>query len=634
MRIEINKFSGERPKISPPLLDPSQAQIASNANTIRGDLRAWKAPKRVSTLSLTTVQTIFQYVENSNTHWVEYSTIVDHIKSPMAGDQYERVYFTGGTTFEPRFFANNIATGDFDFTSDYLKLGIPAPTAAPSVVTTGGSVYRGYIYCFLNSYGDQGAPSAVGSDSDYGTGYALIGGIETAPADRAISKIHLYRTNSGTAGSAEFQFVCAATWFLETASYSVGDYVVYLTNLYKCTTAHSAGAWNAGNFTQGENVADDDLAEVIPTYSVSGSTIVTYDPPPDNLDGLIVLSNGVAAGFVGNKLYLSEPYQVHAWPAVYSIGFEYQIIGLGFFGTSIAVLTEGFPYIVFGSHPSSMSKQILASLFPCISRRSIAQAENSVFYSSNECLVQVGQNGATNVTAGIIDKDNWDTYLPTLIHGEYYSGKYFGFNTTGGIVIDFINGELSTLRVISQAEFVSLGESKLYIVSDDTEAYDENNPPENIPQCVKEWEGSDINYLYHTWVSKEFILDSYTNFAYVQILLDQAFYKQVDDLIDYEALNAALFQENLEGAMGMNPISTRRMCGDTLFGIGDIDISSAITFKIYADNVLKFTKTVNQLNNIFPLPKGFAGKRCYFEVSGYIPIVPPIRIAPTKEELF
>ena len=45
----------------------------------------------------------------------------------------------------------------------------------------------------------------------------------------------------------------AATAFSDETAYTVGDYVTYSGNLYKCTTAHAAGAWNAEDFTLATN---------------------------------------------------------------------------------------------------------------------------------------------------------------------------------------------------------------------------------------------------------------------------------------------------------------------------------------------------------------------------------------------
>lgn len=37
--------------------------------------------------------------------------------------------------------------------------------------------------------------------------------------------------------------------FSETVDYAVGDVVFYDGSFYRCTTAHSAGSWNASHFT-------------------------------------------------------------------------------------------------------------------------------------------------------------------------------------------------------------------------------------------------------------------------------------------------------------------------------------------------------------------------------------------------
>lgn len=51
-------------------------------------------------------------------------------------------------------------------------------------------------------------------------------------------------------GKAEDNTLNFAPAFSEVTSYAVGSYVTYSGKLYKCTTAHTAGAWVAGHFTQ------------------------------------------------------------------------------------------------------------------------------------------------------------------------------------------------------------------------------------------------------------------------------------------------------------------------------------------------------------------------------------------------
>lgn len=54
--------------------------------------------------------------------------------------------------------------------------------------------------------------------------------------------------NTGGGGSSDITDLAPA--FSTSTAYAVGDYVTYNDDLYRCTTAHAAGAWAAGDFTQ------------------------------------------------------------------------------------------------------------------------------------------------------------------------------------------------------------------------------------------------------------------------------------------------------------------------------------------------------------------------------------------------
>lgn len=623
------------PKIEAHLLGNNNAQIASNVNLVKGSLRAVKAPLRIAALNLTSIKSLQIFVENTNSHWVESENDLDYARSPIAGDTYERLYFTGET--EPRFFANDNISSPFDSAADFIKLGIPQPTAAPTVGSSGGgAIYRAYAYTYLSSYGDKGPPSLSDSISDYSSGNVTIEDIVDAPTGRAIDKIYLYRTNSSGSGVAEFQFVLEAAWFNATTSYAVGDFVIYLTDLYKCTTTHPAGAWNAGHFTAGDDVADADLGEVIDSFWVKAGVIYSYEPPPAAMKGLISLPNNVFAGFVGNELHLSEPYRPHAYPSAYKISFDHQIVALGFFGTTIVVLTDGYPFLVYGTHPSSMSKQIISAFYPCIFKRSVVSENNAVFYSSKEGRIKINQDGAINATFDIIDEDTWESsYLPTLTVWHLYGGKHFGFpGSAPGYVIDFANGIIYRLSIDAHAGHISIGDGKFYIVTDDLDAVDENDPPANMPLCVKEWAGDPSNYLQYTWKSKKHILDFDVNMGYARVQLDQLFYDDVIALLNLATLNASLFATaDLQGALGRNAIGTIRLAGDILYDMEGVSMSPDVTFKLYADGVLKFTKTLTGAFTTFSLPTGYESKIYEYELSGYVPVLNPVGIAPTVEEL-
>lgn len=627
MKLEFKTFGGERPKISPHVLDPQMAQVASNCKLIKGDLRAFRSTLKDEALTGTNVQSLFLYEENGNDNWVESANDLDFVKSPISDDSYERVYFTGET--QPRFFANDNVSSPFDESVDFYKLGIPAPATAPTVTTTGGgATYKGYVYSFVNSYGDEGPPSPVGSDDDFSSGAVAIEDIEAAPSDRAVTKIYLYRTNASGDGTAEFQFVLEATWFSASVNYVVGDYVIYGTDLYKCTTQHDAAAWDAGHFTAGDAVADADLTSVFPKTN--------YDPPPTDLIGLIAFPGGILAGISGNNLCFSEPFHPHAWPTGYQVAFDETPVGLGVIGSTVIVTTTGYPYEVYGSHPDSMSKTKGAAYYPCTSKRGIVSARGAVFYPTYEGLVKRGSSDEdatySIVTEKIMSEDDWDDYGPTTLAGYFYQGRYFGFDSVNsvGFILDFVDGFFIPLSTYAHAGYV---DDEFYVVVDDTALVDEANPPENMPLCVSKWEGNTTSYLIYTWRSKEFMLPIDTNFSIARIELDEDFYGDVNDLIDLATLNVALFAADLEGAVGMTALGGQDLAGDTLYDIGSFTISSDINFKLYADGTLKCNKVIEPADKkTFRLPSGFVSRRYYIELSGYIP-VKSLVIATSADEI-
>ena len=60
--------------------------------------------------------------------------------------------------------------------------------------------------------------------------------------------------------------------FSEVTSYAVGDYVTYGGVLYKCTTAHTAGVWVAGHFTQ--VTVGGTLNDIVPSDASSSNKLV------------------------------------------------------------------------------------------------------------------------------------------------------------------------------------------------------------------------------------------------------------------------------------------------------------------------------------------------------------------------
>lgn len=574
MRIRQNFFSGERPRVATHLSKEYEAQIAENCDLARGDLRPFKANSRILNIATAgTVKTLYQWKKSGDDEWIYSTSEIDFARSPIAGEDHDRVYFTGMD--EPRVLTTSILSATFDFTTDYYKLGVPAPAAAVTIDAgyTPGSEYRAYIYTYVvkldTTDAEEGQNSAIASITDYGSGDVTLSGFTAPPANRSIGKIRIYRTASSTSGVAEFLFV--------------GEF-------------DTAGV-NFATYTFTDDVADSALGEAF--------TCEDWAPPSSTLAGLIAPDGGSLAGFVGNRVYVSEPYLPHAWP--YSYPVDGTIIGLGYIGNTIVVLTDEFIYLLSGT-ADAMSRTKLNGRYPCLSKAGIVSCELGVLFPSEEGIVLVTLDGPKLHSYDYFTgKQYHANYSPSALRAAYHNGAYFGFHNNGTFLINTRDMSLCRMETYptAAAPHVSLVDNHLYYVSQDLEG----------DNAIYEFEGEADTYQQYTWRSKEYLLGIPANLSAARV---------IRDLSEYGESNAE--DDPIGNTLNEYPLNE-----DVLNGGGDALIYLGVTFKFYGDGQLLLTKTISS-DEAFRLPAGNAYRRCYFEISGDVPVV-DVALAPSMEEL-
>ena len=132
MKISVDVFSGMMPKVSPRLLDPGFAQVATDTRLGTGDLQSYKSASNEEAARLGT-KSIFLY---EGSHWFQWDKEVDAVVAPVSNDTWRRVYFTG--TGMPRVTDSELAmTGGTSYPVASYQLGLPPPEAPPTVTLTG-----------------------------------------------------------------------------------------------------------------------------------------------------------------------------------------------------------------------------------------------------------------------------------------------------------------------------------------------------------------------------------------------------------------------------------------------------------------------------------------------------------------
>lgn len=535
--IVVKQFGGLKPIASARLLATNEAQTAQNARLVSGSLLPMRGTTTLQALASSSPATIYRYGTSSteSNYWLEFSQDTDVMRSPIAADQYDRLYWTNGSS-KPRYAPNSLIlqAGSGAYPRASYELGIPAPTTAPNITASTAPATgetpetRAYVYTYVSAYGEEGPPSPASTLASVSPNSSSTISLAGAPSGSYnITLKRIYRS-SAVGSTAQWQFV---------------------SEIPVATTSYTDTKTQAS------------LGEVLPSED--------WVAPPAGLKGLRLMANGAAVGFVGKTLYFSEPNLPHAWPHEYPIDFD--IIGIATYGQFVAVLTTSFPYLFQGVDPAAMASSKLPLPQACVSKRSIVETGNGVMYASPDGLVEIGTTNDV-ITKGILNRDQWQAYVPSSIDAYQYNGRLHCMYNTGSVrgtlVFDFTGqgaqfttSDVNTTTAVT-AGFYDASTDKLYLARGG-----------NI---VRFDSGSDGSY---TWRSKVFRLDYPTNIGFGQV-------------------NAYAYP---------------------------------VTFKLYADGVLKLTKTV-QNNNQFRLPSGFKAYEWMFQLEGSVEVI-EAGIASSTEEL-
>jgi len=639
-KIVLNEFKGIMPKLSDDKLPINMCQVAADIKTASAELVAYRRSTADVLLPGSSYKTIFEYIEGGNNHWVYYDLIVHWVRSPVADDTYERMYLTGADSVNGKYkaFASNLISGSFDFTTDFYYPGAPSGQAPTITAVTPATDYVAYFYTFTSNYGEQGPASAVGElptatddsrnyidDITYPSTYPHL--IGTGPETESIN---IYRTVDTGAGEAAFLHILDATWFQPDVTYSVGDYVFTdqdgsgTWNLYECTVG-GIGTWAGGThtFVKGENVLAVD----------AGSTCesIFYDEAPTDLSNLRGHPNGFFVAFKNNVLYFTEPYAPWAWPEDYQIPIDQTIVGLGIFGSTIVVCTDGFTYTFSGPHPTTLYKKKL-SFNPCLSQRAIAETYDGVMFPSLEGFQMVSSAGTTNVTQDLFKPEDWVEYALDTMHGTWYNKAYYGFFSSalykGHIIIDFLNNSITTGNEYHHAGHVAVLDGIFRTVF-----------PADIESAtnlyIARWDADPTEYRLYSYTSPKFILERPANFKLAQVILDTDFLNNVEtelgNVSKLQTLNAAAFAlGDLRSTFNGFLVGEQQPNGDTLYSARDLGIQTYVNFQVYVDGGIKFVKKVYN-STAFKLPRGFKDKKWEIEVEGMIPVKRIIMATSTEE---
>lgn len=446
MNIDITTMHGEIPRDADGLLPQPNSTYAENCHFDCGVITPLKADVDAGVAFTFTPEVVFHYFDG---YWFAWDHDVDVIRSPIAQDPYNRIYYTDGDY--PKLTSADIALVGDNLPSAYFRLGVPAPETAigisavtPPDDSEGNPVIdddptndetRYYCETYVTAYGEEGPPGLASADVEItAPGSSVTLSLAAPPSGNYnIIRRRIYRTVT-TTSDAEFMEVVEL-------DIAVTEYT--------------------------DNLTSDELTATLETED--------YLMPPDNMVGLCAMNNGISVGFAGNEIMFSIPYLPYAWPDAYKLSTNDAIVAIASVDTAVVAATEGTPVVFSGITPGNISDKPVQLNQACLSKRSMVSMLGFVLYAGPAGIIKITAAGAGSVaTANVMTREQWQGFNPETLRAWSVGGNYIGlydydadgdgiYDTVRGFIYDPNNNDIRRLTNTFDAAYADPQSDLLYI---------------------------------------------------------------------------------------------------------------------------------------------------------------------------
>lgn len=643
---KITGFLGMLPRTAERLLPDMVATIAQNVNLTSGEIRPLMKPMEIVASNDLQNLTAYRAYNGTTEKWRRWTLDVDVARGPYPPDVEQRYYWTGDGC--PRYATfTNFGTTDW-------ALGLPKPTAKPSVTHTGGvgsAVTRVYRYTYYQpSTGEEFGASPV---SEPYTGkvdgtWTISNFSSSPPNSGTFTGVYAAGSTVCTTPTPHFNRVgdvvvinsadCTVT-AATSLTYTVAGDVSAYTGWARKVAWNTAGLYQRLYRSAGTNASYQLVAEravstanwtdTLSDADIMGDELISEDwePPHVNLKGLICLPNGATVGFYENELWYSEPYQPHAYPPRYRYQTESQIVGIAAFGTTVVAATETRPYTFDGVTPDAVTPDAKSKIWPCKSKRSVSSAGDGVVYSTDSGLAYIGQGGSNIFTRPFYTVEEWRELGPSTMMVRVIDNRVYILHTpSGGATKQILRldmGEQAALTTLTgdyNALYADPLNSYLYLVG----------------KTVDQWDAYYGTRYDWVWKSKEIELPEPTNFGAAKIEFVQTM-SETEIQSAYAIRNATIAANEVVIAAGINvgAFGQAEMNGDPINGATSLlpvpELPEYLTYTLYSKGRPVFSKALSS-SDAFRLPAGFKTDAISHQLSGNVH-VKSIKVAETMTGL-
>ena len=263
---------------------------------------------------------------------------------------------------------------------------------------------------------------------------------------------------------------------------------------------------DAGNYNFVDNFSTASLVATLESAN--------YAAPPKNLQGIRAMNGATLVGFVNNKIYFSEPNKYHAWPSEYEITVEDDIVAIEPVSSlGVVVLTKGYPYLISGTDPASVSTQRVDALYPCVSEKSVVSMNYGVVYATHEGIALYSSTaGPRLISASVHSKDTWKSAfpIPANLVGTYFNDAYLlsdGVSTIAFYFDEQTGGDIISFDEVFTATWYDSETNNLFF-------------SKGVNGQVYKWDDTTQSLVDYQWKSKVIVSADFVNFGAARIVAD------------------------------------------------------------------------------------------------------------------
>lgn len=427
MNLAFNKFLGEVPKMPEYDVPFNMATSTMDVDLRDGSIRAWRD---------TTV--VFR-VEDGNSmfpHGCNYLVWDGCVSAAASTINANKILLVGRRDYAEQLrIEGNV--------KNYTRLGLPSPTAAPSVSSNltehkEHSYPTRYVTTFVNIYGQEGPPSPASKevliDDEQGVS-VIVGDLPSSPgSEYKVAAINIYRlTQPYREGNDDAPLQTDGVWLLAaTVKIGVRDHI--------------------------DRKKMVNLSHPLMTQE--------FREPPLGLQQIQAIpGTNTFVGFRGHMVYFSENNRYWNWPSTFDMTLDRTIKHIQVLDGVLLVTTTGAPYII--SDLDKCEKRVCRPVveFPIgnVGDISCDQLSGSVVtpfgmvYPTVDGLALFGSKG----DFGLLTKDyfstkQWEQLRPDTAKLAYWSGLLFCITEKIGFLLrmddkSFATDEIPGITQISDS---------------------------------------------------------------------------------------------------------------------------------------------------------------------------------------